>query len=216
MTSARPTARLLLACLAGAGCAAEASGELRASTTVRAAPGEDEAAASSPDELEARFSPGADAEALEVECDADASEQCNAIDDDCDGTIDEGCGYGSGPIQVTLAWDTGADLDLHVTDPLGETISNTHRRSGTGGRMDRDGRGRCRPGTELNVENVFWEVEQPLGGTYRVQVHYWGECNSSAGPTEATVSIAVGDRARAFRYVVTPGERVTVATFEIP
>jgi len=67
--------------------------------------------------------PIATAEQIPRDCSNPVEESCNAIDDDCDGVIDDGCGYGGGLMQVTASWDTGADIDLYVTGPLGDTLS---------------------------------------------------------------------------------------------
>ena len=76
-------------------------------------------------------------------CNPNAPEACNGLDDNCNGVIDEGCGFSGGNIQITLAWATGADLDLYVTDPSGYTISYSRRRSPSGGHLDQDARGAC-------------------------------------------------------------------------
>ena len=117
------------------------------------------------------------------------SDPCNARDDDCDGRIDEGCGWDSGPVQITLAWDSGADLDLYVTEPSGFTISYLDRTSPSGGTLDHDARGACIPGGQA-IENVHWTAAPPTGA-YRVDVHYWGDCGV-AGSTPAHVTVAVG------------------------
>jgi hypothetical protein len=74
---------------------------------------------------------------------------------------------GNGDIKVTLAWDTGADLDLHVVDPSGEEIWWDDPSAKSGGFLDVDdidGYGR---------ENIFWEDGTAPSGTYRVYVHYY-------------------------------------------
>lgn len=155
---------------------------------------------------------------IEASCTQGAQEICNGLDDNCNGQIDEGCGYSSGNIQVTLAWNTGADIDLYVTDPAGETISYSHRQSASGGNLDHDARGNCRSDQDNNtIENVYWNSPNPPSGTYQVALHYWGECNSNAGPTTTTLSISVGGRIiGAYNYTLAPNQRVTVATFNIP
>ena len=159
----------------------------------------------------------ADAEPVPRDCGAAVEETCNALDDNCDGVIDEGCGYGGGLMQITASWDTGSDIDLYVTGPSGELLSFQRPLSPGGGRVDHSGRGDCDP-TMPNprLENIRWLHDRPTPGVYEVQLHYWGECVSGGGPTTATVSVAI-DREIAGQYVYTllPGERKVIARFQI-
>ena len=152
---------------------------------------------------------------VEASCDPNAPEICNGLDDNCNGIIDEGCGYSTGNIQITLAWNTGADLDLYVTDPEGFTINYQQRQSPSGGELDQDARGACRRGQQNStIENVYWD-ESPPPGQYQVEVHYWGDCGV-AGRTDATVSIAVGGQViGAYSISLQPRERRPVAYFTI-
>jgi len=154
---------------------------------------------------------------VQASCQQGAQEVCNGLDDNCNGQIDEGCGYSSGNIQITLAWATGADMDMYVTDPQGETLSYSHTSTNSGGQLDHDARGQCNRNQQNNtIENVYWNSPNPPPGNYRVEVHYWGECNSHAGPTQITLSIAVGGRViGAYNYVLAPEQRAEVANFTI-
>lgn len=153
---------------------------------------------------------------IQNSCSPGAAEACNGLDDNCNGVIDEGCGYQSGNIQITLAWGTGADLDMYVTDPYGNTISYQNRQSPSGGVLDHDARGACNAAQANNtIENVFWNSPQPPRGQYRIDVHYWGDCGA-AGITQATLSIAVGGQIiGAYNVVLQPRERQTVAMFNL-
>jgi len=145
---------------------------------------------------------------VESACTQDALELCNALDDNCDGRIDEGCGWESGPLQISASWATGADIDLYVTEPSGFRISNLSDVSPTGGRLDHDARGSCLPGGD-SVENVVWTDAAPAG-EYLVELHYWGSCGAS-GPTEVSVSVAArGGVIGVYRVMLSEGQRLPV------
>lgn len=161
--------------------------------------------------------PGSSVAEIPRDCSNPVEETCNALDDDCDGVIDDGCGYGAGLIQVTAGWDTGSDIDLYITGPLGDTLSFQRPSTPAGARVDHSGRGDCVPEMpNPRIENVRWVGERPTVGIYEVEIHYWGECTSGGGPTDVTVSVTVGRKtAGQYRLVVLPGERVRVVRFVI-
>ena len=176
------------------------------------------AAPEAPVELAAPPTVAEGATSVPAACADDAAEACNALDDDCDGAIDEGCGYETGPVQITVAWNSDADLDLYVVDPRGETVSFQRREGASGARMDRVARGACAEddGAPVSrVENVYWS-QRPPPGAYRVELHYLFECDTEAGPTTATVSVAVGGRTvGAYNLTLTPTGREAVVRFEL-
>jgi hypothetical protein len=156
-------------------------------------------------------------EPLSVQCEASAHEVCNALDDDCNGVIDDGCGYETGGVQITVAWDSGADIDLYVTDPSGETIyyNEKHDHSSLAGRLDHNARGDCRREQKHSrVENAFWPDPAPLG-SYRVELHYFGPCEKSA-KTTADLSVSVrGKLVGSYRFALEPEQRIEALSFDV-
>lgn len=156
-----------------------------------------------------------DAQSLPTECKDGAYEECNALDDDCNGVIDDECGYESGDVQITLSWNTGADLDLYVTDPSGATLyyNEKHKRSRIGGHLDHDARGDCRREQQNpRIENVYWPAPARVG-VYKVELNYFSPCGR-ASTTEATLSAVVsGQLVGSYRFRLEPEQRVEALSF---
>ncbi|MBC8320274.1 MAG: hypothetical protein H8E34_06110 [Bacteroidetes bacterium] len=110
---------------------------------------------------------------------------------------------GSGDIQVTLTWDNYSDLDLWVTDPLGEKIYWSNPTSYSGGELDFDDQDGFGP------ENIFWPENQAPYGEYLVQVDYY----TGSGIAKFTILVqAFGDVGK-YEGVLQPDETVNVVSF---
>ena len=125
---------------------------------------------------------------------------------------------GTGDIQVALAWDTDADVDLHVIDPGGNEIYWADRNSPTGGQLDLDSNAAC-AGDNVRNENITWATGTAPVGTYIVRVDYWSSCNVSS--TNYTVLVNNGGEIDIFRGTFTgsgdgggQGSGVDITTFE--
>jgi len=111
------------------------------------------------------------APALTEACVTGGPERCfNATDDNCNGILDEGCGIATGPVQFAIAWEPAeVDVDLLVTDPLGE-LAEVGRPLSSGLKKQHDcpnREGDCRSG---NLENVYLDGAEAPRGTYRVRI----------------------------------------------
>jgi hypothetical protein len=87
---------------------------------------------------------------------------------------------GTGDVQVTLRWDTSADLDLHVVDPWGEEIYYSHKNSQSGGELDVDANAGCGTQSYAPVENIYWPSGGAPYGTYVVSVVDYSDCGETS------------------------------------
>ena len=115
-------------------------------------------------------------------------------------------------VMITLVWDNGNDIDLHVICPNGQRIS-WQSMTGCAGRLDVDANA-SGPETRSPVENISWPGAQPRG-TYRVEVHHYAN-HGDRDPTPYRVRVRIGGEERIFRGVLRPNQRVNVHTFTLP
>jgi len=94
----------------------------------------------------------------------------------------------TGDVQVTLRWDTDADLDLYVVDPSGDEVSFFNPQVASAGKLDVDANAGCAEKMAAPVENIFWPEGEGMPGSYTARVEYFTGC-SQAGPVDFTLSI---------------------------
>ena len=151
--------------------------------------------------------------ALESACVASGTERCfDAVDDNCNGVIDEGCGIGTGLLQFTLAWgDSPADVDLVLVEPKGSKVFEGNRSSRTGFRLDRD----C-PGEDgchgQNIENIFFEGGEPPKGKYSLEVKL-SELRGAETPVKVRLGARVGSQVFGAQIELLPGSTTEKRTF---
>lgn len=162
------------------------------------------APAKAPDVKAANLSPPTGATLVQA-CTPTGPELCfNAIDDNCNGVIDEGCGEQTGALQFTIAWNAAAaDVNLVVVPPSNERVSSERTRA-SGFHLDRD----C-PGEEgcggQNVENVFYDGPEPPRGHYLVEISL-GELHGAAPPIAVRFGARLGARTVGFDTQLAPGD----------
>ncbi len=92
---------------------------------------------------------------------------------------------GTGIVQVSVTWNSNADVDLYVVDPTGEEIYYGDTESGSGGFLDLDSNAGC-SGDNVRNENITWP-ESALSGSYTVRVNLWADCGAATTDYVVTV-----------------------------
>ena len=128
---------------------------------------------------------------------------------------------GSGDIQVSVAWDSPADVDLHVLEPGGAEIFWAVDSSDAGGVLDLDSNAACGSDGPRN-ENITYPGVTPPSGTYIVRVDYWDACGAAATNYVVTIRVA-GHAVQTLQDQFTgtgdgggAGSGVTIGTFSFP
>jgi hypothetical protein len=98
---------------------------------------------------------------------------------------------GTGVVQVSVSWNTDADVDLYVIEPLGFEIYYSQDTSPNGGSLDLDSNAAC-SGDNVRNENITYPNTAPAG-TYTVKVNLWDDCE--APTTDYVVTVRRRDQA---------------------
>jgi hypothetical protein len=133
---------------------------------------------------------------------------CEAAPIDCGGPDDR--------FRITAHWASSDDVDLYVTDRLGDTLSFLRPTSLTGGRMIMAEGRSCLPGSELGQEAASWTGGEVALGSYVVTVQHFGSCMSGLGAVDVDVTMSAGGRHLAtYRVEVAPQDRLDVLTLDV-
>ena len=99
-----------------------------------------------------------------------------------------------GDVEVSLFWSTGADLQLLVRDPAGESVFDDNPLATSGGILQEAGNANCVPAAAgAPVSYVYWPEGFLRPGTYEVEVWYQNPCADFPPPVNFTLQIEVND-----------------------
>lgn len=127
----------------------------------------------------------------------------------------------SGDVQVSVSWDSPADVDLHLVEPGAAEIYYANPNSAAGGVLDLDSNAGCFSDGPRN-ENITYPSVTPPSGTYTVRVDYWANC--TAAQTRYVVTVLVKGKApQTYSGTFTgpgdgggAGSGVTISAFTFP
>lgn len=95
-----------------------------------------------------------------------------------------------GDIQVILTWDTSADLQLLVRDPVGDSVFDDKPQINSGGILAEDGNVNCVRAEGSPVSAIYWPTGFGRPGIYEIDVWYQNACNDTS-PVEFLLTVIV-------------------------
>lgn len=97
----------------------------------------------------------------------------------------------AGIIEVSLVWQTDADLQLLVRDPAGDAVFDDEPIIVSGGRLEAAGNVGCTATQETPLSYIYWpEGQRVRPGTYEIDVWFQNTCNDNT-PVEATLTVGI-------------------------
>lgn len=98
----------------------------------------------------------------------------------------------TGDIEVTLTWNTNADLQLLVRDPFGDAVYDDAESVRSGGLLTATGNRNCATTlTPPPVYHIYWPSGTLDIGSYEIEVWYQSECGDTR-PVSFELFVVVG------------------------
>lgn len=99
----------------------------------------------------------------------------------------------AGSIEVSLLWNTNADLQLLVRDPSGNAVYDDIPFGNSGGVLEENGNVNCLETSTSPVSYIYWPPDRLPPGTYEVEVWYQSQC-ADVSPATFNLTVRVNDQ----------------------
>lgn len=119
-----------------------------------------------------------------------------------------------GDIQVYLTWETSADLQLLVRDPVGQSVYDDTPSVTSGGLLAANGNVGCKRAVGQPVSYIYWPSGLLRPGTYEIDVWYENTCNDTAVTEFALTVIVAGQTVISERRTPSIGDHFVI-TFTV-
>lgn len=97
-----------------------------------------------------------------------------------------------GIIEVLLIWETNADLQLLVRDPVGDAVFDDVPVISSGGLLGANGNVGCLPAEGTPYSYVYWPAGQRIRpGTYEIDIWFQSTCDDFT-PVNASLIVTIG------------------------
>ena len=96
-----------------------------------------------------------------------------------------------GAVEISLIWNTNADIQLLVRDPIGDSVFDDEPFINSGGILEVGGNVNCTVAeTARPVSYIYWPSGFLRPGTYEIEVWFQDDCDDP-NPVEFSLNIAV-------------------------
>ena len=102
-------------------------------------------------------------------------------------------GLPEGDTQVLLTWNTNADLQLLVRDPVGESVFDDNPQVGSGGILEVNGNVDCTVTSTSPVSYIYWPTGFLRPGTYEIEIWFQQNCNDTTAVQFDLTTIVDGE-----------------------